>query len=90
MAEVLYYILIVNTKLTKLISYHIVTHLYYITVEIELSITNIIIRSIYRHPSLKKDSYLCLNTCIEFFSLFQNKKIILCGIIDLLDDNTYT
>ena len=29
-----------------------------ITVEIELSIKNIIISSIYRHPSLKKDSYL--------------------------------
>ena len=60
--------------------------------EIELSITNIIISSIYRHPSLKKDSYLCLNTFIEFFSQFQNKQIILCSDfnIDLLDDNIHT
>ena len=64
----------------------------YITVEIELSITNIIISSIYRHRSLKKDSYLCLNTFIEFFSQFKNKQIILCGDfnIDLLDDNIHT
>ena len=63
-----------------------------ITVEIELSIKNIIISSIYRNPLLKKDSYLCLTTCIEFFSQFQNSQIILCGDfnIDLLDDNIHT
>ena len=63
-----------------------------ITIEIKLDTRNIIISSIYRSPSLEKDSFVYLNNCIEKFNVYNGKHIFLCGDfnIDILKANTIT
>ena len=63
-----------------------------ITIEIKLDTRNIIISSIYRSPSLEKDSFVYLNNFIEKFNVYNGKHIFLCGDfnIDILKANTIT
>ena len=63
-----------------------------ITIEFKLDTRNIIISSIYRSPSLEKDSFVYRNNCIEKFNVYNVKHIFICGDfnIDILKDNTVT